>query len=35
MLEPETSIREIYVQPGESHLVSHPAILRTVLRSCV
>ena len=35
MPEPETSIREIYVQPGESHLVSEPAVLRTVLGSCV
>jgi chemotaxis protein CheD len=27
--------REVYVQPGESHLVRGPAILRTVLGSCV
>jgi chemotaxis protein CheD len=27
--------REVYVQPGESHLVHGPAILRTVLGSCV
>ena len=26
---------EIYVQPGESHLVREPAILRTLLGSCV
>jgi chemotaxis protein CheD len=26
---------EVYVQPGESHLVTEPAILRTVLGSCV
>jgi chemotaxis protein CheD len=26
---------EIYVQPGESHLVRGPAILRTLLGSCV
>jgi chemotaxis protein CheD len=26
---------EIYVQPGESHLVREPTILRTVLGSCV
>lgn len=26
---------EIYVQPGESHLVRGPAVLRTVLGSCV
>jgi len=31
----EVPIREIYVQPGESHLVSQPAVLRTVLGSCV
>ena len=35
MPEPEISIQEIYVQPGESHLVSQPAVLRTVLGSCV
>jgi chemotaxis protein CheD len=35
MPEPETPIQEIYVQPGESHLVSQPAVLRTVLGSCV
>jgi len=35
MAERDTSIREIYVQPGESHLVSEPALLRTVLGSCV
>jgi len=26
---------EVYVQPGESHLVKEPAIMRTVLGSCV
>jgi chemotaxis protein CheD len=26
---------EVYVQPGESHLVNEPAIIRTVLGSCV
>lgn len=31
--EPEVS--EYYLQPGESRLVTHPAILRTVLGSCV
>ena len=35
MDEPKTPIREIYVQPGESYLVSEPAVLRTVLGSCV
>jgi chemotaxis protein CheD len=31
----EDDMREIYVQPGESHLVQEPAVLRTVLGSCV
>jgi chemotaxis protein CheD len=35
MLALECAPREIYVQPGESHLVREPAILRTVLGSCV
>jgi chemotaxis protein CheD len=35
MAEPEMPIQEIYVQPGESHIVSEPAVLRTVLGSCV
>jgi chemotaxis protein CheD len=35
MPEPEAPLKEIYVQPGESHLVSQPAVLRTVLGSCV
>jgi chemotaxis protein CheD len=35
MPQPEESLREIFVQPGESHLVSEPTILRTVLGSCV
>jgi chemotaxis protein CheD len=26
---------EVYVQPGESHLVTEPSVLRTVLGSCV
>jgi chemotaxis protein CheD len=33
LLEP--ALPEIYVQPGESHLAREPAILRTVLGSCV
>ena len=28
-------VKEIYVQPGETHLVTQPAMLRTVLGSCV
>ncbi len=35
MPESEGPLPEVYVQPGESHLVSQPAILRTVLGSCV
>ncbi len=35
MAEPELPLREVYVQPGESHLVREPAVLRTVLGSCV
>ncbi len=31
----EGSLPEVYVQPGESHLVTEPAIMRTVLGSCV
>jgi chemotaxis protein CheD len=35
MPELEVPMLEVYVQPGESHLASEPAILRTVLGSCV
>lgn len=35
MPEAEGTLPEVYVQPGESHLVSEPAIMRTVLGSCV
>ncbi len=35
MAEPEAVLREVHVQPGESHLVRGPMILRTVLGSCV
>jgi chemotaxis protein CheD len=31
----ETPLTEVYVQPGECCVVSRPAILRTVLGSCV
>jgi chemotaxis protein CheD len=31
----EDGVREVYVLPGESHLVAEPSILRTVLGSCV
>jgi len=35
MPEPEEPLPEVYVQPGESHLVPQPTVLRTVLGSCV
>jgi chemotaxis protein CheD len=35
MAEVETALREVYVQPGESHLVREPTMLRTLLGSCV
>lgn len=34
-MPPEEPTPEIYVLPGESHIVSQPAVLRTVLGSCV
>jgi chemotaxis protein CheD len=35
MAEAEQKLPEIYLQPGESRLVKEPAILRTLLGSCV
>jgi chemotaxis protein CheD len=35
MSEREEFVPEIYVQPGESHLVNEPTMLRTLLGSCV
>ncbi len=35
MPDPDDLAQEIYVLPGESHLVSQPVVLRTVLGSCV
>jgi len=35
MTETNESLPEVYVQPGESHLVHKPVILRTLLGSCV
>ena len=35
MLELEGELTEIYLLPGELHLASKPAIIRTVLGSCV
>jgi len=35
MLEADQQRLDVYVQPGESHLVRGPAVLRTVLGSCV
>jgi chemotaxis protein CheD len=31
----DKTLPEVYLQPGESHLATEPAILRTVLGSCV
>lgn len=31
----ESRLKEIYVQPGESYMTTEPAILRTLLGSCV
>ena len=35
MLKADAPLPEIYVQPGESHLVKEPVILCTLLGSCV
>ena len=35
MADARDSLPEIYLQPGESRLVREPAILRTLLGSCV
>lgn len=35
MPEPDPIPTEVYVQPGESHLLKEPAVLHTVLGSCV
>jgi chemotaxis protein CheD len=35
MDESATAVREVYVKPGESHLVQEPAIFKTLLGSCV
>jgi chemotaxis protein CheD len=35
MAETEGSLPEVYVQPGEVHLVKKPVIMRTLLGSCV
>jgi chemotaxis protein CheD len=32
---PESGLTEIYVQPGESRMTTEPAVLRTLLGSCV
>jgi len=31
----DEAIEQVYVQPGESHLLQRPAVIRTVLGSCV
>jgi chemotaxis protein CheD len=35
MPQPDGNLPEVYVQPGESHLVREPTILKTLLGSCV
>ena len=35
MPEPDGTLPDVYVLPGESHLVTEPSIMRTVLGSCV
>lgn len=35
MDESATGVREVYVKPGESHLVQEPAVFKTLLGSCV
>jgi chemotaxis protein CheD len=32
---PEPPLPELYLQPGESYLVSEPTIIRTILGSCI
>jgi len=34
-MQPKGGLKEIYVQPGESHVTTEPAVLRTLLGSCV
>ena len=35
MPEPDSTLPEVHVQPGESRLVREPTVLRTLLGSCV
>ena len=35
MLEIESEVSEVYLHPGESYLARKPAIIRTILGSCV
>jgi chemotaxis protein CheD len=35
MLELESEVSEVYLRPGESYLARKPAIIRTILGSCV
>jgi chemotaxis protein CheD len=35
MMAADGELAQVYVQPGESHLTTQPAILRTLLGSCV
>ncbi len=34
-MQPEATLPEVYVQPGESRLVKEPTMMRTLLGSCV
>ena len=35
MLEIESEVLDVYLHPGESYLARKPAIIRTILGSCV
>ena len=35
MMQPEATLPEVYVLPGESRLVKEPTMMRTLLGSCV
>jgi|SRR5579863_7822432 len=35
MVEIETQLPEVYLQPGESYLAREPTIIRTILGSCI
>jgi len=35
MPEPDATLLEVYIQPGESRMVEEPSLMRTLLGSCV